>query len=209
MVLVLTDPACDDGSMTALAPQPWLPDHSAATPDLAAAGGGEPRRPDGRSLLAELDRLVAEPADPRPRLRQPQPGDEHHEPPRRGDAVGRARVAGVAGHPGDKYEMGLEAIEQIEVMAAELAAEVFDARYAEIRVPVGCDRQPVLVHGDLRAGRHDHRPARLHRRPRHAPRRRLGRDVPVDAPSRRRSTADRFTVDVHALRTLARSTVHG
>jgi glycine hydroxymethyltransferase len=41
------------------------------------------------------------------------------------------------GYPGDKYEMGLEAIEQIEVMAAELAAEVFGARYAEIRVGSG------------------------------------------------------------------------
>ncbi len=41
------------------------------------------------------------------------------------------------GYPGDKYEMGLEAIEQIEVIAAELAAEVFDARYAEIRVGSG------------------------------------------------------------------------
>lgn len=41
------------------------------------------------------------------------------------------------GYPGDKYEMGLEAIEQIEVMAAELAAEVFGAAYAEIRVPSG------------------------------------------------------------------------
>jgi glycine hydroxymethyltransferase len=41
------------------------------------------------------------------------------------------------GYPGDKYEMGLEAIEQIEVIAAELCAEVFDADYAEIRVPSG------------------------------------------------------------------------
>lgn len=41
------------------------------------------------------------------------------------------------GYPGDKYEMGLEAIEQIEVMAAELAAEVFGARFAEIRVASG------------------------------------------------------------------------
>lgn len=41
------------------------------------------------------------------------------------------------GYPGDKYEMGLEAIEEIEVIAAELAAEIFDARYAEIRVPSG------------------------------------------------------------------------
>ena len=41
------------------------------------------------------------------------------------------------GYPGDKYEMGLEAIEEIEVICAELCAEVFGARYAEIRVPSG------------------------------------------------------------------------
>ncbi|WP_151702265.1 serine hydroxymethyltransferase [Nitrincola alkalilacustris] len=41
------------------------------------------------------------------------------------------------GYPGDKYEMGLEAIEEIEVIAAELCAEVFRAPYAEIRVASG------------------------------------------------------------------------
>ncbi len=41
------------------------------------------------------------------------------------------------GYPGDKYEMGLEAIEEIEVITAELAAEVFHAKYAEIRVGSG------------------------------------------------------------------------
>ncbi|MGR3312616.1 serine hydroxymethyltransferase [Roseovarius indicus] len=41
------------------------------------------------------------------------------------------------GYPGDKYEMGLEAIEEIEVIAAELCAEIFDAHFAEIRVPSG------------------------------------------------------------------------
>lgn len=41
------------------------------------------------------------------------------------------------GYPGDKYEMGLEAIEEIEVIAAELVAEVFGAAYAEIRVGSG------------------------------------------------------------------------
>ncbi|MBO6947844.1 MAG: aminotransferase class I/II-fold pyridoxal phosphate-dependent enzyme [Rhodospirillales bacterium] len=41
------------------------------------------------------------------------------------------------GYPGDKYEMGLEAIEQIEVICAELAAEVFQANFAEIRVGSG------------------------------------------------------------------------
>ena len=41
------------------------------------------------------------------------------------------------GYPGDKYEMGLEAIEEIEVICAELCAEVFKAGFAEIRVPSG------------------------------------------------------------------------
>ena len=41
------------------------------------------------------------------------------------------------GYPGDKYEMGLEAIEQIEIIAAELAAEIFQAKFAEIRVGSG------------------------------------------------------------------------
>ncbi len=41
------------------------------------------------------------------------------------------------GYPGDKYETGLEAVEEIEVIAAELCAEIFDAQFAEIRVPSG------------------------------------------------------------------------
>ncbi len=41
------------------------------------------------------------------------------------------------GYPGDKYEMGLEAIEEIEVITAQLAAEVFGATHAEIRVGSG------------------------------------------------------------------------
>ncbi|WP_176084899.1 aminotransferase class I/II-fold pyridoxal phosphate-dependent enzyme [Martelella sp. HB161492] len=41
------------------------------------------------------------------------------------------------GYAGDKYEMGLQAIEEIEVIAADLAARVFGAKYAEVRVPSG------------------------------------------------------------------------
>lgn len=41
------------------------------------------------------------------------------------------------GYPGDKYEMGLEAIEQIEALSAEVAAEVFGARYVEVRLASG------------------------------------------------------------------------
>jgi glycine hydroxymethyltransferase len=41
------------------------------------------------------------------------------------------------GHPGEKYETGLEAIEEIEVLAADLACRVFNADFAEVRVPSG------------------------------------------------------------------------
>jgi glycine hydroxymethyltransferase len=41
------------------------------------------------------------------------------------------------GYPGDKYETGLEAIEEVEAIAAALCAEVFGAAYAEIRVASG------------------------------------------------------------------------
>ncbi len=41
------------------------------------------------------------------------------------------------GYPGEKYEMGLEAIEQIEVIAANLACQVFNSRFAEVRVGSG------------------------------------------------------------------------
>ncbi len=41
------------------------------------------------------------------------------------------------GYPGDKYEMGLEAIEEIEVICAELCADVFQAQFAETRVASG------------------------------------------------------------------------
>jgi glycine hydroxymethyltransferase len=41
------------------------------------------------------------------------------------------------GYAGEKYEMGLEAIEEIEVITADLACRLFGARYAEIRVGSG------------------------------------------------------------------------
>ena len=41
------------------------------------------------------------------------------------------------GYPGDKYETGLEATEEVEVIAAELCAEAFNAQFAEVRVASG------------------------------------------------------------------------
>ena len=56
------------------------------------------------------------------------------------------------GYPGDKYEMGLQAIERIEVIAAELAAEVFDAPFAEIRVGSGALANLYVFMATCRAG---------------------------------------------------------
>ena len=108
------------------------------------------------------------------------------------------------GYPGDKYEMGLEGVEQIEIIAAELAAEIFGAKYAEIRVPSGAianlyafmvaarPGDAIIVPSSAIGGHVTHHMAGcagLH-----------GLDIhtaPVDA--------DGYTVDVARLRDLARS----
>ena len=41
------------------------------------------------------------------------------------------------GYPGDKYEMGMEYATEIEVIAETLVKRLFDAPYAEVRVPSG------------------------------------------------------------------------
>jgi len=107
------------------------------------------------------------------------------------------------GYPGDKVEMGLEAIERIEVITAELAAEVFDAKYTEVRVASGalanlyvfmatCKPGDTIIAPPADIGGHvtHHAPgaAGLY-----------GLNI-VHAPVH----ADGYTVDVAALRALAR-----
>jgi glycine hydroxymethyltransferase len=57
----------------------------------------------------------------------------------RAEALLSARIGSRAslGYPGEKYETRLEAIEQIEVITAQLACRVFGASYAEVRVSSG------------------------------------------------------------------------
>jgi glycine hydroxymethyltransferase len=107
------------------------------------------------------------------------------------------------GYPGDKYEMGLEAVEQIEVIASELAAEIFAARFAEIRVQSGamanlyafmatCSPGDRIIVPPAQIGGHvTHHPsgaAGLYRLEIH--------EAPVDAAG--------YTVDLDGLRDLAR-----
>ncbi len=187
--------------MTALAPRPWLPEHSATyICDLASAAA----QAVPRDVLAELDRLVDA-------NRQIHDRDCINLNPATNVMNPKAEAmlsAGLGsrpslGYPGDKYEMGLEAIEQIEVIAAELAAEVFGARYAEIRVPSGaianlyafmaaCEPGDTIIAPPPSIGGHvTHHPGGSAG---------MYRLTTVPAPVR----ADRYTVDVDALRELAR-----
>jgi glycine hydroxymethyltransferase len=187
--------------MTALAPQPWLPDHSAQYVRSLATATAEAEGPD---VLAELDRLVDQNRQIHDRdCVNLNPATNVMNP--RAEAMLSSGLGSRAslGHPGDKYEMGLEAIEQIEVMAAELAAEVFGARYAEIRVPSGaianlyafmatCEPGDTIIAPPTTIGGHV-----THHAGGSAGMYRLTTvPAPVDA--------DRFTVDVDALRALAR-----
>lgn len=110
------------------------------------------------------------------------------------------------GYPGDKYEVGLEAVEQIEVITAELCAEIFQAKYAEIRVASGamanlyafmatCKPGDKIIVPPSNIGGHvTHHMAGAAGL--------YGLDIheaPVDAPN--------FTVDLNGLRKLARSLV--
>ena len=68
---------------------------------------------------------------------RPQCRHQRHEPARR-RAPGRSLGNRPSlGYPGDKYEMGMEYAEEIEVIAEDLVKQLFSAPYAEIRVGSG------------------------------------------------------------------------
>jgi glycine hydroxymethyltransferase len=119
--------------MTALAARPWVPteDH---VQSLAARTAGQ----SSTALAARIESLIARNEDIHEReCFNLNPATNIMNP---GAEAALSRKLGSRpslGYPGDKYEMGLEAIEEIEVIAAELAAEVFEAKYAEIRVGSG------------------------------------------------------------------------
>jgi glycine hydroxymethyltransferase len=187
--------------MSALAARTWVPDHSDRYCQELAAATAVGR---GGIVVAELDRLVA-------LNRQIHDHDCVNLNPATNVMNPRAEAmlsAGLGsrpslGYPGDKYEMGLEAIEQIEVMAAELAGEVFGARYAEVRVPSGvianlyaflatCEPGDTIIAPPTSIGGHV-----THHRGGSAGMCRLNTiAAPVDA--------GHYTVDVDALRVLAR-----
>ncbi|MGL5009858.1 MAG: serine hydroxymethyltransferase [Paracoccaceae bacterium] len=120
--------------MTHLSPRPWVPaDCETRVQNLAAATGAS-----SAAVAARIEALIQQ------NLQIHDQDCFNLNPatnvmnPRAEAALGRGLGSRPSlGYPGDKYEMGLEAIEEIEVIAAELAAEIFAAKYAEIRVGSG------------------------------------------------------------------------
>ena len=117
--------------MPHLAPRPWVPADCEALIQRQASDTAAP----STDVAARIDRLIDRNLEIHDRdCFNLNPATNVMNPA--AEAV-LARGLGTRpslGYPGDKYEMGLEAIEEIEVICAELAAEIFKARHAEIRV---------------------------------------------------------------------------
>ncbi len=121
--------------MPHLAPRPWVPAAAEAHVQTLASRAASL---DSAALDARIEALIVE-------NRQRHERDAFNLNPATNVLNPRAEAAlsrGLGqrpslGYPGEKYETGLQAIEEIEVIAAELAAEVFGARHAEVRVGSG------------------------------------------------------------------------
>ncbi len=121
--------------MAELAYRDWVP---AACEDFVQTLAAETAARDADATAAEIDRLIAENRAIHERdCVNLNPATNAMNPKAEATLSAGLGARPSLGYPGDKYEMGLEAIERIEVIAAELAAEVFDATFAEIRVASG------------------------------------------------------------------------
>ncbi|MCV2874353.1 aminotransferase class I/II-fold pyridoxal phosphate-dependent enzyme [Defluviimonas sp. WL0050] len=117
--------------MPHLAPRPWVP---AQCEELIQRQAAETAAPSD-AVAARIDRLIDRNAEIHDRdCFNLNPATNVMNPVAEAALSRGLGSRPSLGYPGDKYEMGLEAIEEIEVITAELAAEIFDARHAEIRV---------------------------------------------------------------------------
>jgi glycine hydroxymethyltransferase len=121
--------------MAALALREWVPAHSERfVQTLAQETSGQ----DCKEITAAIDRAIAlNKAIHESHCVNLNPATNVMNPRAEAALASGLGSRPSLGYPGDKYEMGLEGIERVEVIVAELAAEVFRARYAEIRVPSG------------------------------------------------------------------------
>jgi glycine hydroxymethyltransferase len=120
--------------MTYLALRPWVPANCETRVQTIATATGLP----SATVDARIEALIAANLQTHDRDCFNLNPATNVMNPRAEAALGRGLGSRPSlGYPGDKYEMGLEAIEEIEVIAAELAAEIFHAKYAEIRCASG------------------------------------------------------------------------
>jgi glycine hydroxymethyltransferase len=120
--------------MTHLAPRPWVPQVCEAHVQSLAGRVAAP----SAQVAARLDQLIDRNQEIHDRDCFNLNPATNVMNPRAEAALARGLGSRPSlGYPGDKYETGLEAIEEIEVIAAELAAEIFGATHAEIRVGSG------------------------------------------------------------------------
>ncbi|WGW03903.1 serine hydroxymethyltransferase [Tropicibacter oceani] len=118
-----------------LKPRAWVPKASEA---LVQRIAGEVAQQDAETLSTRIEALASQSREIHERdCFNLNPATNVMNPRAEALLASGMGVRPSLGYPGDKYETGLEAIEEVEVIAAELAAEVFGARYAEIRVGSG------------------------------------------------------------------------
>lgn len=121
--------------MSTLAPRPWLsaPTTSRVQEILDASAGSDPL-----ALTARVEELAARNREIHDEeCLNLNPATNVMNP--RAEALQASGLGSRAslGYAGEKYETGLEAIEEIEVLAAQLACQVFGSRFAEVRVGSG------------------------------------------------------------------------
>lgn len=121
--------------MTFLARRAWVPD---ASEDLVQSVAGEVAAASVAETAARLDAEILRNRTIHERdCVNLNPGTNAMNPKAEAALSAGLGSRPSLGYPGDKYEMGLEAIERIEIITAELAAEVFGAKFVEFRVPSG------------------------------------------------------------------------
>jgi len=121
--------------MPALLPRDWVPPQAETGVQTIA---GETAQASSDAISGRIDTLIAENRRIHEKLCfNLNPATNVMNPAAEAALASGMGTRPSLGYPGDKYEMGLQAIEEVEVIAAELAAETFAARYAEIRVPSG------------------------------------------------------------------------
>ncbi|MEM9652701.1 MAG: aminotransferase class I/II-fold pyridoxal phosphate-dependent enzyme [Actinomycetota bacterium] len=118
-----------------LAARPWIPEPSAA---LIQSIAEETATADGVTIGATIEQLITDNTTIHDRDCINLNPATNTMSPRAEAALAQGLGSRTSlGYAGAKYEMGLEAIERIEVVCAELAARVFGAPFVEIRVPSG------------------------------------------------------------------------